>query len=96
MTLVVGGGASSIKSAEMKADSKTVALHARRPTARRHRARDLRNARLLNIVEEMAIASGVPVPPVYLLPQGERHQRFRRRAHAGRRHRLPISHGCLR
>lgn len=30
--------------------------------------RDLREKRVLNIVEEMAIASGVPVPPVYLLP----------------------------
>ncbi len=27
------------------------------------------NRRLLNIVEEMAIASGVPVPPVYLIPE---------------------------
>ena len=26
--------------------------------------------RLLNVVEEMAIASGVPVPPVYVLPEG--------------------------
>lgn len=30
--------------------------------------RELREKRLLNIVEEMAIASGVPVPPVFLLP----------------------------
>ena len=30
--------------------------------------RDLTLRRLLNVVEEMAIASGVPVPPVYLLP----------------------------
>jgi Zn-dependent protease with chaperone function len=29
---------------------------------------ELREKRLLNIVEEMALASGVPVPPVYLLP----------------------------
>src|SRR5690606_28960854 len=28
---------------------------------------DLNERRLLNVVEEMAIASGVPVPPVYLL-----------------------------
>jgi Zn-dependent protease with chaperone function len=30
--------------------------------------RDLTQRRLLNVVEEMAIASGVPVPPTYLLP----------------------------
>ena len=30
--------------------------------------RELNLRRLLNVVEEMAIASGVPVPPVYLLP----------------------------
>lgn len=29
---------------------------------------DIRKRRLLNIVEEMAIASGTPVPPVYLIP----------------------------
>jgi len=33
------------------------------------RAADLRERRLLNIVEEMAIASGVPVPTVYILPE---------------------------
>ena len=30
---------------------------------------DLADRRLLNVVEEMAIASGVPVPPVYVLPE---------------------------
>jgi len=30
---------------------------------------DLAERRLMNIVEEMAIASGTPVPPVYLLPE---------------------------
>ncbi len=30
-------------------------------------ARDLRQRKLLNVVEEMAIASGTPAPPVYLL-----------------------------
>ena len=30
--------------------------------------RELAQRRLLNVVEEMAIASGVPVPPVYFLP----------------------------
>ncbi|MEM7079603.1 MAG: M48 family metallopeptidase [Pseudomonadota bacterium] len=30
---------------------------------------DRKERRLLNVVEEMAIASGVPVPPVYLIPE---------------------------
>ena len=30
---------------------------------------DLKQRRLLNVVEEMAIASGISVPPVYLLPE---------------------------
>ena len=31
--------------------------------------RDLQEKRLLNVVEEMAIASGTPVPPVYLMEE---------------------------
>lgn len=31
--------------------------------------RDRKQRRLLNVVEEMAIASGLPVPPVYLIPE---------------------------
>jgi Zn-dependent protease with chaperone function len=31
--------------------------------------RDPNERRILNVVEEMAIASGVPVPPVYIMPQ---------------------------
>ncbi len=31
--------------------------------------RDAKQRRLLNIVEEMAIAAGTPVPPVYLIPE---------------------------
>jgi len=34
-----------------------------------HQTRDLKEKRLLNVVEEMAIASGVPVPPVYLMEE---------------------------
>ena len=31
--------------------------------------RDLRERRLLNVVEEMALASGLPVPPVYIMEE---------------------------
>lgn len=34
-----------------------------------HQFSDSKQQRLLNCVEEMAIAAGVPVPPVYLLPE---------------------------
>ena len=40
--------------------------------------------KLLNVVEEMSIASGVPMPQVYVL-QRRWHQRLRRRAHDRRR-----------
>ena len=44
--------------------------------------------RLRNVVEEMAIASGVPVPEIYVLQQRDRHQRVRGRlVHVGRRDR---------
>ena len=36
---------------------------------------DLGERRLLNVVEEMAIASGTPVPPVYLIPEYPRRRR---------------------
>jgi Zn-dependent protease with chaperone function len=66
-TLAVVGGGSAYKTAQLAAGGKSVALllggreipgNTREPHERR----------LLNIVEEMAIASGVPVPPVYVLP----------------------------
>ena len=39
--------------------------------------------RLLNVVEEMAIASGVPVPQVYIMTGGDRYQCLCSRLHAG-------------
>ena len=46
---------------------------------------DLKRKRLHNVVEEMAIASGVPMPEIYVLEQESGHQRVRRGAHAGER-----------
>ena len=40
---------------------------------------DADERKLLNIVEEMAIASGVPMPSVYVMPNEHGHQRLRRR-----------------
>ena len=66
VSVVVAGG-SMYKIAELASGGKTVALllggREIAPTTRAFHEK-----RLLNIVEEMAIASGVPVPPVYLLP----------------------------
>jgi Zn-dependent protease with chaperone function len=65
-TLVVVGGGSLFKVAQLRAGGKVVAeqlggrlLHAD--------TSDPTEQQILNVVQEMAIASGTPVPPVYLL-----------------------------
>jgi Zn-dependent protease with chaperone function len=65
--LVVGGG-SLLKAAQLSSGGKAVALmlDGREVLGT---TRDFSERRLLNVVEEMAIASGVPVPPVYILPE---------------------------
>jgi Zn-dependent protease with chaperone function len=65
--LVVGGG-SLMKTVELAAGGKTVALMLGGRLVPGE-ATEPRQRRLLNIVEEMSIASGVPAPPVYVLPQ---------------------------
>ncbi|MCE9606680.1 MAG: M48 family metalloprotease [Planctomycetia bacterium] len=64
---VIGAG-SLYRSASLRAGGKSVAelLGGRLLDAS---TRDLQERRLLNIVEEMALASGMPVPPVYLMDQ---------------------------
>jgi Zn-dependent protease with chaperone function len=65
---VVVGGASVFKVAQLASGGQAVALMmggAEVPGT----TRDARERRLLNIVEEMAIAAGVPVPPVYILDE---------------------------
>src|SRR5262245_34953941 len=65
---VVVGGASVFKVAQLASGGQSVALMmggAEIPGT----TRDARERRLLNIVEEMAIAAGVPVPPVYILDE---------------------------
>ncbi len=63
----VVGLASAVKSAQLAGGGHVVAesLGGRLIPGDTH---DLKERRLLNVVEEMAIASGVPVPPVYVLP----------------------------
>jgi Zn-dependent protease with chaperone function len=65
--LVIGGG-SLYRIAQLRGGGSTVASSlGGRPISAETRDPDER--RVLNVVEEMAIASGVPVPPVYLLSQ---------------------------
>ena len=45
--------------------------------------------RVLNVVEEMALASGVPVPAVFMLSRGNGHQCVRCRPYPQRRRRRP-------
>jgi Zn-dependent protease with chaperone function len=64
---VVGGGC-AYKVAQLAGGGKSVALllgGREVPT----NTRDARERRLLNVVEEMALAAGVPVPPVFLLDE---------------------------
>jgi Zn-dependent protease with chaperone function len=63
---IVVGGASVVKVAQLASSGQSVALMlggAEIPGT----TTDARQRRLLNVVEEMAIAAGVPVPPVYVL-----------------------------
>jgi Zn-dependent protease with chaperone function len=65
---VVVGGASVFKVAQLASGGQAVALMmggAEVPGT----TQDARERRLLNVVEEMAIAAGVPVPPVYILDE---------------------------
>jgi Zn-dependent protease with chaperone function len=67
VTAVVGGG-SAIRAAQLSAGGgKSVALMMNGQEVQGNTT-DLKERRLLNVVEEMAIAAGVPVPAVYLLP----------------------------
>jgi Zn-dependent protease with chaperone function len=67
MGAVVAGG-SMLRVAQLSQGGKSIALMlGGRQIATN--TRDLHERRILNIVEEMAIASGVAVPTVYLLPQ---------------------------
>src|SRR5215471_9109215 len=65
---IVVGGASAIKVAQLASGGQAVALmmggHEVPGTTT-----DARQKRLLNVVEEMALAAGVPVPPVYVLEE---------------------------
>jgi Zn-dependent protease with chaperone function len=66
--LIVGGSAHRI--AELRRGGSSIA----RSLGGQHidpSTRDPNERRLMNVVEEMAIASGVPVPPVFIMP-GER------------------------
>src|SRR5271166_182487 len=65
---IVVGGASAFKVAQLASGGQAVALMmggAEVPGT----TTDARQRRLLNVVEEMAIAAGVPVPPVYVLDE---------------------------
>jgi Zn-dependent protease with chaperone function len=66
LAVVIGG--SLLKTAQLSSGGKAVALMLNGQEVL-GTTTDLRERRLLNVVEEMAIASGLPVPPVYILPE---------------------------
>ncbi len=68
-TLLVIGGGSFYKIAELAAGGKAVArMLGGRPL--NSNTADAQERTLLNVVEEMALASGTPVPPVYIIDEG--------------------------
>lgn len=69
MILVVGGG-SMVRTIQLSfGGGKLVAESMGGRLLQRSAIQDPRERRLLNIVEEMALASGIPVPPVYLIDE---------------------------
>ncbi|MEO2009763.1 MAG: M48 family metallopeptidase [Pirellulaceae bacterium] len=69
-TLLIIGGACALRISQLKGGGHVVATS----VGGRHLTQDvsrknLAERRLLNVVEEMAIASGTPVPPVYVLEE---------------------------
>ncbi|MBI2814492.1 MAG: M48 family metallopeptidase [Opitutae bacterium] len=65
-TLAVVGGASLFKWSQMRAGGSAIAeMAGGRPVDLK--TTDLRERKLLNVVEEMSIASGIPMPAVYVL-----------------------------
>jgi Zn-dependent protease with chaperone function len=91
--LVVISGASLMKFAQLASGGKAVAL-----MLNGHEVPgdtdDLRLRRLLNVVEEMAIASGVPVPAVFVLPHETAINAFAA-GHAPGDAVVAVSEGCL-
>ena len=65
---LVVGGASAFKVAQLASGGQAVALMLGGEEVP-GTTTDARQKRLLNVVEEMALASGVPVPPVYVLEE---------------------------
>jgi len=65
---LVVGGASAFKVAQLASGGQAVALMMGGEEVP-GTTTDARHKRLLNVVEEMALAAGVPVPPVYVLKE---------------------------
>jgi Zn-dependent protease with chaperone function len=90
--LVVVTAGSLLKAAQLSAGGKAVALLLNGQEVL-GTTTDLKERRLLNVVEEMAIAAGVPMPPVYLLP--EKGINAFAAGHAPGDVVVAVSHGCL-
>ncbi|MGF6873395.1 M48 family metallopeptidase [Paraburkholderia sp. MM5477-R1] len=65
---ILVGGASALKVTQLASGGQAVALMLGGKEVP-GTTTDARQKRLLNVVEEMALAAGVPVPPVYVLPE---------------------------
>jgi Zn-dependent protease with chaperone function len=91
--ILVVGTASFAKTLQLSAGGKTVALMLGGRQVQGD-TQDPRQRRLLNVVEEMSIASGVPAPPVFLLPDEPGINAFAA-GHAPGDAVVAVSQGCL-
>ncbi len=93
-TILVISVASLYKISELSGGGETIALMlGGRPVD--PQTTDLAERRLLNVVEEMALASGVPVPPVYVLDDEPGINAFAAGHQPGNAV-VTVSQGCLR
>ena len=81
------------KTAQLAAGGETVA-HMMGGRLIDRRTRDLAERRLLNVVDEMALASGTPVPPVYVMDNEPSINAFAAGFQPGDAV-IGVSHGCL-
>ena len=92
-TIVVIAAGSLYKIAELSSGGESVALSLGGRRIDQQTA-DLAERRLLNVVEEMALASGVPVPPVYVLDHEPSINAFAA-GHTPANAVVAVSRGCL-
>lgn len=95
VVIVIVGLASWYKTSQLKGGGAVVAQSMRGRRILPGGAKDFHERKLLNVVEEMAIASGVPVPPVYVMDHEESINAFAAGTSPGNAV-VGVTRGCMR